>query len=306
MNSSRHERTPSSRPTAVLTALLIAVTAMLGLAGPAAAADYTPEQRMEYFDSGKYDQDLGFVADRARKFIIQRTQPTIKIVRACNRKGFRIGKKDPGADPAADYSVPVKVPKHQVPDKIVAAPKPGPGSVTNPKKPRIRYPKAKKAKRITKRRCRNMPKLAIAMDMDETVASSFQYGTDGEVYDNAAAGASLGTGTQTALKPMKHVYKLAKRRGLASFIITARPESFDLRPVTEQNLKNIGYSAVAGVYLKPDFTDDTAAVKNSERAEIVKRRGYRIIAMFGDQPTDLEYGFFERGFKYQSPYGPDE
>ena len=28
--------------------------------------------------------------------------------------------------------------------------------------------------------------------------------------------------------------------------------------------------------------------------------------MFGDQPTDVEYGFFERGFKYQSPYAPDE
>ena len=306
MNSSSSSRTRAFNPIAILTVALVTFVAMLGLAGSAAAADYTPEQRKEYFDSGKYDQDLGYVAAYARKFIIQRTQPTIKIVRACKAKGFALGKADPGPDPAADYAIPVTVPKKRMPDKIVDAPKPGVGPVTNLRKPHIRHRKAYKAKRITKRRCKHMPKLAIAMDMDETSASSFRYGSDSPVYDNVAAGGSLATGTQTAIKPMLKLYRLAKRRGLAAFMITARPESLGLRPVTERNLNDIGYTALAGVYLKPGFTDDTATVKNSERAEIVKRRGYRIIAMFGDQPTDLEYGFFERGFKYQSPYRPDE
>ncbi|MGK2932191.1 MAG: HAD family acid phosphatase, partial [Solirubrobacterales bacterium] len=303
MNSSS---TPRTSLVTFLTATLAAFAVLLGLAGPAGAADYTPDQRMEYFESGKYDQDLEYVAAYGRKFIIQRTQPTIKIVRACKAKGFRIGKADPGPDPEADYSVATKVPKHQLPDKIIEAPKPGPGPVTNPNWPRVQYPKAKKAKKITKKRCGNMPKLAIAMDMDETIASSFAYGSSREVYDDLQAGANLGAGTQTALKPMKQLYKLARNRGLTAFVITARPEPLLLRDVTERNLEDIGYTALQDVYLKPSLSADTATAKNTQRAEIVKRRGYKIIAMFGDQNSDLETGFYERGFKYQSPYGPDE
>lgn len=304
MNSSRSSRIRPLNAISILTVALVTFAAMLGLAGPAVAADYTPDQRKEYFDSGKYDQDLGFVAAYGRKFIIQRTQPTIKIVRACKAKGFPIGKADPGPDPAADYTVPVTVPKSKLPDKIVKAPKPGVGPVTDPPLPRVRYPKAKKARKITKKRCGNMPKLAIAMDMDETATSSFRYGSDQPVYDDATANANLGTGMQTALDPMLKLYKLARKRGVAAFIITARPEF--LRTVTEKNLEDVGYTDLAGVYVRPSLTDDKATVKNSERAEIVKHRGYKLIAMFGDQNTDLRTGFYERGFKYQSPFTGDQ
>ncbi|MBK5232044.1 MAG: hypothetical protein JJE13_03555 [Thermoleophilia bacterium] len=289
---------------AILTVVLVTIAAMLGLAGPAAAADYTADQRKEYFNSGKYDQDLEFVAAYGRKFIIQRTQPTIKIVRACKAKGFQIGKADPGPDPAADYTVPVTVPEKQMPDKIVKAPKPGLGPVTDPLLPRVQYPKAFKAKRITKKRCKNMPKLAIAMDMDETAASSFRYGSDQPDYDTASGITNLVSGTQTALDPMLKLYKLARNRGVEAFIITARPEP--LREVTEGNLTDIGYTGLAAVYLKPLTAPDKGTVKNSQRAEIVKRRGYRIIAMFGDQNSDLRTGFYERGFKYQSAYTGDQ
>ncbi len=282
-----------------MAALLVAAAALLGLAGPAAADDYTPEQRMEYFDSGKYGQDLGFVAAYARKFILQRTQPTIKIRRACRAKGFRIGKKDPGADPAADYTIPVTVPKSRLPDKIVSAPKPGPGPVTDPPRPRVRYPKTRKARKITKKRCRNLPKLAIAMDMDETAASSYLYGSAQPDYDAGELDHLLAR-DQTAIPPMRKVYKLARKRGLAAFIITARPDTEELRAGAEENLRKIGYTALAGLYMKPPTAPDKGTVKNSQRAEITKRRGYKIIAMFGDQNSDLRTGFYERGFKYQS------
>ncbi|MDQ2623256.1 MAG: hypothetical protein M3Y45_09500, partial [Actinomycetota bacterium] len=194
MNSSRPGRLRSARTFKFLpVAFLASILLLLGFSAPA-SAEYTGEQRKEYFDSGKYGQDLGFVAERARKFIIERTQPTIKIVRACKAKNFRIGKVDPGPDPAADYTVPVAVPKNRLPDRIVKAPKPGPGPLTNPKKPRVKKLKAFKAKRITRKRCGNLPKLAIAMDMDETVSSSFAYGTDAEVYDNRSAGGNLAAG----------------------------------------------------------------------------------------------------------------
>ena len=288
-------------PLALIASLLggLAVTA----SASAAEGEFTPEQRQEYFESGKYTQDLDFVAAYARKFIIQRTQPTIKIVRACKAKGFAIGKPDPGPDPAADYTVPVPVPEPRLPDKIIAAPKPGPGPVTNPAPPAFRYPKAFKAKRITKRRCGKLPKLAIAMDMDETAASSYLYGSDAPDY-GATEAQHLLAGDQTAIPQMLALYKLAKKRGLAAFIITARPDNPVLRAGAEANLKSIGYTALDGVYMRTSQLVEKGIIKNSQRAEITKRRGYKIIAMFGDQNSDLRTGFYERGFKYQSAVTP--
>jgi hypothetical protein len=305
MNNSLPGRPRSLRLLFLPFALVASLLFGLAAAGPASASEYTPEQRKEYFDSGKYSQDLDFVAKRAQKWIIERTQPTIKIVRACRAKGFAIGKPDPGADPEADYSIPVTVPKRQMPDRIIRAPKPGPGPVTNPKAPKVKYTKAKKAKRITKKRCGNLPKLAIAMDMDETAASSYLFGSAQPDY---AAGEfdHLLAGDQTALPPMYKLYKLARKRGLSAFIITARPDYEAFRDTAESNLKNIGYTALAGVYLKPPTASDKGIVKNSQRAEIVKRRGYKLIAMFGDQNSDLRTGFYERGFKYQSAVGPEQ
>jgi hypothetical protein len=301
---------PSGRLRSVPALLVLPVallaSALLLAAGPASAsAEYAPEERRQYFESGKYTQDLDYVADRARKWIIERTQPTIKIVRACRAKGFAIGKRDPGPDPAADYSVPVKVPKHQMPDRIIRAPKPGPGKLTRTKSPRIKRVKAKKAKRITKKRCRNMPKLAIAMDMDETAASSYRYGSKNPDPE-ASELKHLLAGTQTAIPQTRKLYRLAKRRGVAAFIITARPESEVFRTTAEANLRKIGYNALAGVYLRPPTAADKGVAKNSQRAEIVKRRGYRLIAMFGDQNSDLRTGFYERGFKYQSAVTPEQ
>lgn len=279
--------------------------ALAGPASKATASEYTPEQRQQYFESGKYTQDLDFVAAKARKFIIERTQPTIKIVRACKAKGFRIGKADPGPDPAADYTVPVTVPKSQQPDKIVKAPKAGLGPVTKPSPTFIKSSKPKKAKRITKKRCGNMPKLAIAMDMDETAASSYLYGSAAPDYDAGELDHLL-AGDQTAIPQMLKLYKLARNRGLSAFIITARPDTPELRAGAEANLKAIGYTALSGVYLRTSQVVPKGIIKNSQRAEIVKRRGYKIIAMFGDQNSDLTTGFYERGFKYQSAVTPEQ
>ena len=306
MNPSRTGRLPSVRFLSILTsAFLASVFLLAGMNSSASAEDYTPEQRTEYFDSGKYGQDLGFVADRARKFIIERTQPTIRIVRACKAKGFRIGKADPGPDPAADYTVPVDVPKRHLPDRIVSAPNPGPGPLADLKQPRVKKPKAFKPKRITRKRCRNLPKLAIAMDMDETVASTYLYGSSEPDYD-AGEYDHLIASTQTAIPQMRKVYRLAKRRGVAAFIITARPDTDELRAGADENLAKIGYTGLAGLYMRTDPLTEKGIIKNSQRAEIVKRRGYRLIAMFGDQNSDLRPGFFERGFKYQSAVTPEQ
>lgn len=308
MNTFREGRErPANFTFLIAAAFVVALLVSLGLSPQAKAAGtpYTPEERQTYFDSGKYEQDLEYVAAYGRKFIIQRTQPTIKIVRACKAKGFAIGKADPGPATATDYTVPVTVPAGQMPDKIVSAPKPGLGPVTNPLWPRVQYPKAKKAKKITKKRCRNMPKLAIAMDLDETALSSYQYGATPPDYDSGELDHLL-AGDQTALDPMLQLYKLAKNRGVALFAITARYETPELRTGAEANLKAVGYKGLTGLYMRPVGSPDKGTVKNSQRAEIVKRRGYKLIAMFGDQNSDLRTGFYERGFKFQSAVTPDQ
>jgi len=85
--------------------------------------------------------------------------------------------------------------------------------------------------------------------------------------------------------------------------LAAPINTFNFTKVTWANLKDAGYTGLTDLYMRPPDSESKGEVKNSERAEISLRRGYRIIAMFGDQNSDLEKGFYERGFKYQSPEG---
>ena len=319
---------------------VLALFLVLGFAlAPAASADtYTPQQRKEYFDSGKYANDLAFVAQAGRRWIVKRTQPTIGKVRACRKAHFPIGKADPGKDPAADYTVPVAVPANYQPTApIVAAPDPGPdGQAVTLLPANSTLERTKPVRKITRKACAGMKKLAIAMDMDETAMSSFRYGSPQPNYDTISMYRNEILGSQTALKPMLNLFKLARKRGMATFVITARYEpisadplvgalmgsadlcssslawtgacgldinTFNFTKVTWANLKDEGYTGLTDLYMRPPDSESKGEVKNSERAEISLRRGYRIIAMFGDQNSDLEKGFYERGFKYQSPEG---
>lgn len=346
MNPTSLTRTPDFRLSAFLAAALIAALAFLGFAGPASAADYTPQQRKEYFDSGKYDQDLNYVAKLAQQWIIERTAKSLPVIKACKKAWYRIGKKDPGSNPNADYRVPVTVPKSQEPiAPIVEVPNPGPGALaqggSNLGTPKTNF---KRIKKIKKKRCNTMPKLAIAMDMDETAMSSFRYGSPQPNYDFFSQYRNLALGSQTAIDPMLNLYKLARQRGVAGFVITARYDplqsdptvgavlggadlcnpsvaafgacgidydTYNFRKVTRANLVDEGYTGLAGLYMRPPESSTINGtgkdiVKNSQRAEIVKRRGYKLIAMFGDQNSDLRTGFYERGFKYQSSVTPDQ
>lgn len=329
---------------------------LIGLPGKADAA-YTTAERKSYFDSGKYEQDLRYVTQRARTWITKRTAKSAPLVRQCKRNRFRVGRPDPGPLPGADYRTPVPVPdrfKPIAPD--LAAPNPGPtGATSNSaaaassssagskvKRNQVRRKARQRARflRNLRKRCANAPKLAIAWDMDETMMSSFRYGSAQPNYDYPfSMYRNLVMGSQTALKSVRQLYNYALTRGVTMFVITARYDplqsdplvstviggadlcdpamawagacgvdfdSYDFRKVTADNLTEEGYRAVHGLYMRPpDSSGLTGTVKNSQRAEISQRRGFRIIAMFGDQPTDLEGGFYERGFKFQSPEGPD-
>ena len=326
-------------------ALLASVLVVLGLAGPASA--YTAQDRVSYFNSGKYGKDLNFVAKKAKKWIKRRSQKTLPIIRRCEKAGFRVGKKDPGPAPGADYRVPVNVPdKYRPTAPIVSAPNPGPvgaeasasagGSVGKSSHLNAQSSKKKSGKKkVSRSKCAHTKRLAIAMDMDETAMSSFRFGSPQPNYDAPLSMyRNMVLGSQTALEPMLKLYQFARKREMAAFVITARYDplqsdplvnavlggsdlcdpslaafgacgidiaTYDFRRATRANLVDEGYRNLRGLYMRPPESDDKGAVKNSQRAEIVKRRGYRLIAMFGDHESDLEGGFFERGFKYQSP-----
>jgi hypothetical protein len=334
----------------IITALLALLVLAFGVVGSATAATYSPQQRKEYFDSGKYQRDLDYVAKKARAWIIQRSAKTLPLIRSCDKAGFQVGKKDPGKDPNADYRVPVEVPAaYQPTADRVEAPNPGLAASSSAssssasahkrskKAAKKKAAKKKAAKRkALKKKCRKTKRLAIAMDMDETAMSSFRYGSPQPNYDTFSMYRNEILGSQTALKPMLNLTKLAQKRGMATFVITARYEplsadplvgtlmgsadlcsasldwagacgldvnNFDFTKVTWENLKNEGYTGLTDLYMRPPDSDSKGEVKNSQRAEISYRRGYRIIAMFGDQNSDLDKGFYERGFKYQSPEG---
>ena len=338
----------------IITALLALLVLAFGLTEVANAGSYSPQQRKEYFDSGKYQQDLDYVAKKARAWIIQRSAKTLPLVKACDKAGFQVGKKDPGKDPNADYRVPVEVPAaYQPTADRVEAPNPGlapstsslsaaSSSSVSAHKPSKKASKKKAAKKkaakrkALKKKCRKTKRLAIAMDMDETAMSSFRYGSPQPNYDTVSMYRNEILGSQTALKPMLNLTKLAQKRGMAAFVITAGYEplsadplvgaimggsdlcssnlswagacgldvnDFDFTKVTWENLKNEGYTGLTDLYMRPPDSDSKGEVKNSQRAEITYRRGYKVIAMFGDQNSDLEKGFYERGFKYQSPEG---
>lgn len=334
----------------IITALLAFLILAFGLAGTAAADSFSPQERKQYFDSGKYQQDLDFVAKKARAWIIKRSAKTLPLIRSCDKAGFQVGKKDPGKNPNADYRVPVEVPAAYQPTERVEAPNPGPAGASSSsasssaamghkstKKSAGKKAAKRKAKRkALKKKCRNTKRLAIAMDMDETAMSSFRYGSPQPNYDTVSMYRNEILGSQTALTPMLNLTRLAQKRGMATFVITARYEpltadplvgalmggadlcdaslswagacgvdvnNFDFTKVTWANLEDEGYTGLTDLYMRPPDSDSKGEVKNSQRAEITYRRGYRIIAMFGDQNSDLEKGFYERGFKYQSPEG---
>lgn len=286
--------------------LLVAAFGLLCVTAPANAA-LTTQERQAYFESGDYTQDLEVVAVKARKWIIEAANKAKPRFKACRKAGYKIGITDPGTDPAADFSVPVTVPPSQMPKKpIYAGPAPGPAPARASAKAKKPAKGKKRLPKVTKSQCAKTKKLAIAMDMDETANSTYRFGSDSPQYETSVANANIAAGNQTALVPMLKTYKLARRLGVAVFVITARPDTPGLREATESNLDNVGYTDLQGVYMKPIAAivagAETGEVKNAERAEIVRKRGFRMLAMFGDQDSDLVQGFYERGFKFPDVY----
>jgi acid phosphatase len=103
-----------------------------------------------------------------------------------------------------------------------------------------------------------------------------------------------------AIKPTLDLFNLAKKNGVAVFLITGRREA--VRQPTTENLQEQGFTGWAGLILKPDAsTQTTVAYKSGARATI-EQQGYRIIANVGDQYSDLAGGHEDKAFKLPNPF----
>jgi HAD superfamily, subfamily IIIB (Acid phosphatase) len=141
---------------------------------------------------------------------------------------------------------------------------------------------------------------AIVFDVDETVLSNYT-AIDADNFTfgpNSQAEATDEIGT--AIAPSLALYKLAQRKGIATFFITGRRES--TRAHTAHNLEREGFTDYSELVLKPEaFTGSTVDYKAGARRTI-ESQGYRIVASVGDQYSDLAGGHEDVAFKLPNPF----
>lgn len=144
-------------------------------------------------------------------------------------------------------------------------------------------------------------RLAVVFDIDETMLSNLSHMRAQDFgYRPEAWDAWVERGEAPALEPIKAVYQLAVRRGVAVVFLSGRREKD--RPGTEKNLKAIGVGDYAYVLLKADDSRETAAVFKSAARRQLQESGWTIIANLGDQESDLAGGYAERSFKVPAPF----
>lgn len=154
-------------------------------------------------------------------------------------------------------------------------------------------------------------KRAIVLDVDDTSLSTYNYELETTFVYNPVSNANyIATKTMPAVFGMDALAKKAEAEGYAVFYITGRPES--QRTYTEANLGAVGFPAAGDTnlfmknaanppaYLPCGATCSTDDYKAYTRAHI-ESLGYRIVANFGDQYSDLSGGHEEKAFKIPNP-----
>jgi HAD superfamily, subfamily IIIB (Acid phosphatase) len=154
------------------------------------------------------------------------------------------------------------------------------------------------------------PKKAIVLDIDDTTLNTYNYEIYSNfVYDPTTNADFVNAAAFPAVFGMPHLVKTAKSEGYTIFFLTGRPSTQTSGTVT--NLRKVGYPKVpAGHLFLKDNSDPwlsscspnctTTQYKSLTRKHI-QSLGYRIVANFGDQFSDLRGGFANRRFKIPNP-----
>lgn len=158
---------------------------------------------------------------------------------------------------------------------------------------------------IESRAARRAPdeRLAVVLDVDETVLSNWPYMQAHDFgWDDASWNAWIAAGECPPLAAGREVFLAARRGGMDVVLLTGREEVRD-RPGTEKNLRAEGMGDYAMLVMAPPggAKPDSATFKTAARAAL-EREGWTIIANVGDQASDLAGGHAERTFKLPDPF----
>jgi predicted secreted acid phosphatase len=143
-------------------------------------------------------------------------------------------------------------------------------------------------------------KSAVVMDLDETLFDNSSYHIQKPLgmmkyFDWNRKGEA------SAIPETKELVDWVLSKGFQLYFVTARKDF--LEKATISNLEKIGYKPgdYAGLYLKPqNHPGSSAAHFKVEAQEAIAAKGLKVIAMIGDQDSDLA-GCLGRGFKLPNP-----
>ncbi|GAA2715023.1 MULTISPECIES: HAD family acid phosphatase [Streptomyces] len=155
-------------------------------------------------------------------------------------------------------------------------------------------------------------KPAIVLDVDDTTLLTYNYELQqGFHFTPESQDAYLKSTDMGPVFGMPQLVNWAKDKGVEVFFVTGRDEH--QRDWSVRNLKNAGYKPAADTehfflknkktppaYLACGAKCTTVEYKSGTRAYI-ESKGYRIVANFGDQFSDLQGGHAERTYKLPNP-----
>ena len=152
---------------------------------------------------------------------------------------------------------------------------------------------------------------AVVFDIDDTTLNTFSYEIYSSfVFNPTTNAAFVNSGVFPAVFGMPGLVNHAAADGYTVFFLTGRPIS--QLSGTKANLVNVGYPAVpdSQMYLKdtsaPWLTSCGGASCTTDQYKSLTRQhieslGYDIVGNFGDQFSDLSFGFEDKAFKLPNP-----
>ena len=147
-------------------------------------------------------------------------------------------------------------------------------------------------------------KIAVVLDIDDTVISGYQHLVERDFGGNyAAIMESLRKGDSTAIPDMLDFYNFVKQHKVAVFFISGRPKS--MQAITEKNLIAAGFTAWDGLFLRSDDYNKTYKSIVPFKTQIRKQlesEGYDVVINIGDQYSDLNGGYTDKAFKLPNPF----
>ena len=146
--------------------------------------------------------------------------------------------------------------------------------------------------------------LAVIFDIDETVLSNLPHMKESDWgYQPADWDAWVATAKSPALLPIRDAYQTAITLGYKVFFLTGRTEAD--RAATARNLRLQRMGSYEKLILRPrkgTVPYEKAVDFKTDVRKNLTDQGYTIVASFGDQDSDIEGGYVERGFKIPNPF----